>query len=45
MKAIECLKLIGEGDIIELSNVTVRHNTFTEVNEIHYSKKSSLVVI
>ncbi len=44
MKAIDCLKLIAEGDIVELSNVIVKHNTFTEVNEIHYSKKSSLVV-
>ena len=44
MRAIEGLKLINEGDMIELSNVIVRHNTFTEVNEIHYSKKSSLVV-
>lgn len=44
MKAIECLKLISEKDTIELTNVIIRHNTFTEVNEIHYSKKSSLVV-
>jgi len=45
MNAIECLKLISEGDSIELSNVIIKHNTFTEVNEIHYSKKSSLVII
>lgn len=44
MKAIECLKLVSEGDTVELSNVIVKHNTYTEVNEIHYSKKSSLVV-
>jgi replication factor A1 len=44
MTAIECLKLVSEGDAIELSNVIIKHNTFSEVNEIHYSKKSSLVV-
>lgn len=45
MNAVECLKIINEGDRIRLYNVLLKHNKYTNFNEIYFTKKSRLVKI
>jgi len=42
MKAIECLKIIKEGDGIKLSNILIKENTYTNEKELNFTKSSRL---
>ncbi len=42
MKAIECLKIVNIGDSVILSNVLIKYNSYTEMNEINFTKLSYL---
>jgi ssDNA-binding replication factor A large subunit len=42
MRAIECLKIINEGDFVILSNVLIKTNTYTEQKEIRFTRYSTL---
>jgi ssDNA-binding replication factor A large subunit len=45
MNAVNCLKIINEGDSVILTSVKIKYNSFTGQNEINFTKKSSLKVI
>ncbi|MFX1557802.1 MAG: hypothetical protein ACFFC9_11160 [Promethearchaeota archaeon] len=45
MIAIECLKLINEGDSVCITNLKVQRNTFNNEKELIFTKKSSLQII
>ncbi len=42
MKAVECLKIINEGDGVRLSNVFIKENTYSNEKELNFTKISRL---
>ncbi|MHA1491997.1 MAG: hypothetical protein ACTSRI_20375 [Promethearchaeota archaeon] len=45
MKAVNCLKILNNGDKIKLSGTLIKLNTYTNEKELHFSKKSTLTKI
>ncbi len=45
LKAVECVKLITDGDNIKLSNVVIKENSYTNEKELSFTKKSNLEVL
>ena len=45
LNAVNCLKIINEEDHVILSKINIKFNSYTEQNEIHFTKKSNLQVI
>jgi len=42
MKAVECLKIINEGNGIKLSNILIKENTYSNEKELNFTKSSRL---
>ncbi|MFX1365897.1 MAG: hypothetical protein ACFFCE_17435 [Promethearchaeota archaeon] len=45
IKAIECIKLVNEGDNVKISNVLLKQNSFSNEKELNFTKSSRLEVI
>ena len=45
MHAIECLKIIKEGNRVHITNLRVKKNSFTNEKELVFTKKSSLRIL
>jgi len=42
MNAIECLKVLSNGDFVEMTNLTVKQNIYTDEKELLFTKNSVL---
>ena len=42
MAAVNCLKMINEGDLVRISNLKVKFNDYTKKRELIFTSKSSL---
>ncbi len=42
MNAIECLKVLSNGDFVEITNLAVKQNTYTDDKELLFTKNSVL---
>jgi len=45
MKAVECLKIVNDGDYISITNLVVKENKYTAEKELVFTKNSSLLLI
>ncbi|MFX0002940.1 MAG: hypothetical protein ACFE9C_05770 [Candidatus Hodarchaeota archaeon] len=45
LQAVECVKLITNGDRIKISNVMIKKNSYSNEKELNFTKKSSLEVV
>lgn len=45
MKAVECLKVVKDGDFVSITNLTVKENKYTAEKELMLTKNSSLILI
>ncbi len=45
IKAVECIKLLNDGDEIKLSNVIIKENSYLNEKEVGFTKKSRLELI
>ncbi len=45
MEAIECLKLVSEGDCVSITNLTVKENSYTSEKELVFTKNSTLKIL
>ena len=44
MQAVECLQIINDGDIISITNLSVKENKYTEEKELSFTKNSTVLV-
>ncbi len=45
MNAIECLKVLSNGDFIEITNLAVKQNTYIDEKELIFTKNSSFRIL
>ena len=45
MNAIECLKVLSNGDSVEITNLAVKQNTYTDERELLFTKHSVLRIV
>lgn len=45
LQAVECVKLITDGDKVKLSNIVIKENSYTNEKELNFTKKSTLEVL
>ena len=45
MEAIECLKLISDGDSVSIANLAVKENSYNSERELVFTKNSTLKVL
>jgi len=45
MKAVECLKVINDGDFVSITNLAVKENKYTAEKELFFTKNSALLLI
>ena len=45
MKAVECLKIVNDGDFVSLTNLAVKENKYTSEKELSFTKNSSVMLI
>ncbi len=45
MNAIECLKVLSNGDFVEITNLAVKQNTYTDEKELLFTKHSVLRIV
>ncbi|MFX1470734.1 MAG: hypothetical protein ACFFB8_19015 [Promethearchaeota archaeon] len=45
LKAVECVKLINDGDVVKLSNVVIIENNYSNEKELSFIKRSRLELI
>jgi len=45
MKAVECLKIVNDGDFVSLTNLAVKENKYTSEKELSFTKNSSVLLI
>ena len=45
MKAVECLKIVNDGDSVSITNLAVKENTYTSEKELSFTKNSSVLLI
>jgi ssDNA-binding replication factor A large subunit len=45
MNAIECLKVLSNGDFVEITNLAVKQNTYTDERELLFTKHSVLRIV
>ena len=45
MEAIECLKLVSDGDCVSITNLAVKENKYTSEKELVFTKNSTLKVL
>jgi replication factor A1 len=45
MEAIECLKLVSDGDFVSITNLSVKENSYTFEKELVFTKNSTLRII
>ena len=45
MNAVECLKIVSDGDFISITNLAVKENKYTAEKELVFTKNSSVLLI
>jgi len=45
MEAIECLKLVSDGDCVSITNLAVKENSYTSEKELVFTKNSTLKIL
>jgi len=45
MKAVECLKVINDGDFVSITNLAVKENKYTTEKELAFTKNSNVFLI
>ena len=45
MEAIECLKLVSDGDCVSITNLAVKENSYTSEKELVFTKNSTLRIL
>ena len=45
MKAVECLKIINDGDFVSITNLAVKENKYTLEKELSFTKNSTVLLI
>ncbi len=45
MKAVECLKLVNDGDVVSITNLAVKENKYTAEKELSLTKNSIILLI
>ena len=45
MEAIECLKLVSDGDCVSITNLAVKENSYTSDKELVFTKNSTLKIL
>jgi hypothetical protein len=45
MKAVECLKIVNNGDFISITNLAVNESKYTGEKELLFTKNSSVLLI
>jgi replication factor A1 len=45
MEAIECLKLVSDGDCVSITSLVVKENSYTSEKELVFTKNSSLKIL
>ena len=45
MEAIECLKLVSDGDSVSITNLAVKENSYTSEKELIFTKNSTLKIL
>ena len=45
MKAVECLKIVANGDFVSITNLAVKENKYTTEKELAFTKNSSVLLI
>ena len=45
MKAVECLKIVNDGDFVSITNLTVKENKYTAEKELVFTKNSRVLLI
>ena len=45
MKAVECLKIINNGDFVSITDLAVKENKYTAEKELSFTKNSSILLI
>ena len=45
IKAVECIKLVNDGDSVKISNVFLKENSYSNEKELNFTKSSRLEVI
>lgn len=45
MKAVECLKVVNDGEFISITNLAVKENKYTTEKELLFTKNSSVLLI
>ena len=45
MEAIECLKLVSDGDSVSITNLAVKENSYTSEKELVFTKNSTLKIL
>ena len=45
MKAVECLKMVNDGDFVSITNLAVKENRYTSEKELSFTKNSSVLLI
>ena len=45
MKAVECLKIVNNGDFVSITNLAVKENKYTTEKELAFTKNSSVLLI
>jgi len=45
MNAVECLKIVNNGDFISITNLAVKENKYSAEKELVFTKNSSVLLI
>ncbi len=45
MEAIECLKLVSDGDCVSITNLAVKESSYTSEKELVFTKNSTLIIL
>jgi replication factor A1 len=45
MKAVECLKMVNDGDVISLTNLAIKENRYSAEKELVFTKNSNVTLI
>ena len=45
MKAVECLKVVNDGDFVSITNLVVKENKYNAEKELMFTKNSRVLLI
>jgi hypothetical protein len=45
MQAVECLKIVNNGDFISITNLAVKENKYTAEKELSFTKNSNVLLV